>query len=73
MTQTPIQDSITLSGHEVTAYYHQLRLMVAGERLPRPNAVSLLNEKTGRRRGPRYWLNRLEPAFNQMTSCRISP
>lgn len=72
MTQTSAP-SITLSGHEVMAYYHQLRLMVAGERLAKPNAVSVLNEKTGRRRGPRYWLNRLEPAFNQMTSCRISP
>jgi len=71
MAQAP--PSITLSGHEVMAYYHQLRLMVAGERLAKPNAVTLLNEKTGRRRGPRYWLHRLEPAFNSMTGCRISP
>lgn len=72
MSAAPVP-SITLSGHEVMAYYHQLRLLVAGQHLPSPNAVTLLNEKTGRRRGPRYWLNRLEPAFNQMTSCRISP
>ena len=65
--------SITLSGHEVMAYYNQLQLMACGESLSKPNAVSLLNAKTGRRRGARYWLNRLKPAYSSMTGCRIHP
>jgi len=65
--------TITLSGHEVMAYYHQLQLMTCGESLATPNAVSLLNTKTGRRRGARYWLKRLKPAYDSMTGCRIHP
>jgi hypothetical protein len=66
-------DSITISGHELMAFYHQLRLIVAGESLAKPNAVSILNEKSGRRRGARYWLKALSPAYNSMTSGRIEP
>jgi hypothetical protein len=55
------------------AFYHQLRLIVAGESLAKPNAVSILNEKSGRRRGARYWLKALSPAYNSMTSGRTPP
>jgi hypothetical protein len=71
--QPPPAGEVTLSGHEVMAYYHHLQLMVNGQRIPKPNAVSLLNAKTGRRRGARYWLNRLKPAYSSMTGCRIHP
>jgi hypothetical protein len=64
-------EAITLSGHEVMAYYHQLQLMACGESLPKPNAVSLLNTKAGKRRGARYWLKRLKPAYDSMTGCGI--
>ena len=60
--------SITVSGHELMSFYHQLRLMAAGESLAKPNAVSLLNERAGKRRGARYWLKALSPAYDSMTS-----
>jgi hypothetical protein len=50
------------------SFYHQLRLMTAGESLAEPNAVSLLNKKYGSRRGARYWLKALSPAYDSMTS-----
>jgi hypothetical protein len=62
---------VTLSGHEVMAYYHHLQLMTNGQRIPKPNAVSLLNEKTGRRWGARRWLAAIRPAYQSMTGCRL--
>ena len=50
------------------SFYHQLRLMTAGEPLAEPNAVSLLNERAGVRRGAYYWLKTLSPAYDSMTS-----
>ena len=64
-------NEVTLSDHEVFAYYHQLQLMANGQSIPKPNAVSLLNSKTGRRRGARYWLDKLTPSYRSMTGCRI--
>jgi hypothetical protein len=64
-------ESITISGHELMAFYHQLRLITAGENLAKPNAVSLLNERAGVRRGARFWLKALGPAYRSMTGCGI--
>lgn len=71
MSQRP--GSITVTGHELMAWYHQLRLITAGERLAEPNAVSLLNERAGVRRGARFWLKALSPAYNSMTGHNSSP
>jgi hypothetical protein len=65
---SPPPASITVSGHELMSFYHQLRLMTAGEPLAEPNAVSLLNERAGVRRGAYYWLKTLSPAYDSMTS-----
>ncbi|MCE2838030.1 MAG: hypothetical protein LW834_13900 [Cyanobium sp. 49614_E6] len=55
------------------SFYHQLRLMTAGESLAEPNAVSLLNERAGVRRGSLYWLEALGPAYDSMTSGGTAP
>ena len=65
---SPPPESINVSGHELMSFYHQLRLMTTGHSLAEPNAVSLLNERAGRRRGARYWLKALSPAYDSMTS-----
>jgi hypothetical protein len=69
----PPPTSITVSGHELMSFYHQLRLMTAGESLTEPNAVSLLNERAGVRRGSHYWLEALGPAYDSMTSGGTAP
>lgn len=64
-TTPPIE--ILLSGHQVLAFYHALRLQVQGIKVSRVSACAHLNRRAGRRWNSRQWLGILEPYYKQIT------
>jgi hypothetical protein len=64
----------SLSGHQVLAFYHALRLQVQGIRVSRVSACTALNRRSGRRWTSRQWLTIIEPHYRQITEgIKIPP
>ena len=79
MSSTPISVSsettpadtyidISLSGHQVLALYHALRLQTKGIKCSDPTPVWLLNRRTGKRFTAKRWLQIITPYYEQITT-----
>lgn len=65
-TSTPLTE-IKLTGPQVLAFYHALRLQVQGIKVSQVSACTHLNRRAKRRWTSRQWLSVIEPYYLEIT------